>query len=204
MPTGDSLSVFLGLLFFAAGSAVTAYTQTGAKARNLYILGVLFALLAIAWMIVPTDFFGSPEQIVKRMILATPLIAAVLVLSALRTRQPSTGPARAPPEEQAKRDRRQLSTAIQIVLQNARNRMVQDNSARSAEIALNDVKALFLSLNKEKGIPFYPQTNRPIVDLEAALRILEAIKPLLALGHDEEATQAATAMVGRWAAASSG
>jgi hypothetical protein len=84
----------------------------------------------------------------------------------------------------------ELGSQITGAVATARYQVKGDASARTIEKAYFPIRALMLTLAKEKGIQWPSETTSPLQNLEAALRIMERIAPLIQAGHDEEAKQA--------------
>lgn len=86
MPTGDSLSVFLGLLFFAGGTAVAAYATTDTKSRNLWLAAAAISALAVAWLLFNARLDLEPQRLLALLVTLAPMLTIILVWTLLADR----------------------------------------------------------------------------------------------------------------------
>jgi hypothetical protein len=91
----------------------------------------------------------------------------------------------------------ELGRDIERCISSARMTTERNRSTRAAEKAMYDVRALMVTLTKEKGISWPSEIPDPQLNLEAVLRIMERIAPLIKAGHDKEARDAANEVVNR-------
>lgn len=77
MFTGDALSVLLFLVGFALATGVTAYSLSGSKARNLWIVTSIFGAATVGWMVLQSRF--NAERIYPVLMAALPVVVVVLV-----------------------------------------------------------------------------------------------------------------------------
>jgi hypothetical protein len=85
-----------------------------------------------------------------------------------------------------------LSFLIRRTLQAVRMARTDGRNRRNVELALPEVNAVLLTLQKEKGIRLpNPVHQQPESDLEVRCRLLEKLAPLIRQGHDEEARRVA-------------
>jgi len=91
----------------------------------------------------------------------------------------------------------ELGRDIERCISNARMTTERNHSTRAAEKAMFDVRALMVTLTKEKGINWPNEIPDPKLNLEAVLRVMERIAPLIKAGHDNEAREAADQVVKR-------
>jgi len=87
MLTGDALAVLLSLAGLALAIGVTAYTLSGAKARNLWIVSAFFVAATFGWAWLQTKFDAT--RVYQILFGAVPLIVVVLVAMIVRSRVPS-------------------------------------------------------------------------------------------------------------------
>ena len=74
---GDALSVLLSLGGFALATGVTAYSLSGVKARNLWIVASMFAAMTVGWMVWQTRFDAA--RIYPALLAALPIVVVALV-----------------------------------------------------------------------------------------------------------------------------
>ena len=83
----------------------------------------------------------------------------------------------------------ELGRKAELSVVMARAATSHDMTPRGIEKAYFPIRAMMLTLSKEKGIKWPPATTNPLANLEVALRIMEQVAPLLKAGHDDEARQ---------------
>jgi hypothetical protein len=91
----------------------------------------------------------------------------------------------------------ELGRTIESAVSMARMSTSRNPTAREIEKAFFPIRALMLTLTKEMGIVWPPQTADPLVTLESALRIMEQIAPLIQAGHVDEARRLSTELAER-------
>lgn len=183
------------LLSLAVGAAVTAYTVSGAKARNLWIVSGAFFAMAVGWFLFSARIPFTATQAVPLIIALVPIVTVSFVAMMLRDRA-QTAPERPKErrEERADKAPDRLAALISNALYDAADARVQRNN-RAAELALPIVQATMITLNKEAGVPL-PQNHGDVrLDLEIGSRLLEKVKPFIKQGHNAQAREAAEAWI---------
>lgn len=171
---------------------MTAYSLSGTKARNLWFVAAVFVVVSLLWLARPTAINIDPMRAFQYLLLVMPLLTVSLVALLVRDRAP-TKMSELPIVVQKRPDSDvsyDLGLQIKRVIRQARSEQRSDDTVRGVEKAYHPVKALMLTLTKDKGIVWPAPCKDVRLDLEAALRIMEEIAPLIQSGHDAEAQTA--------------
>lgn len=190
MPTGDSLAAW-GMFI---GAAMAAFSTSGRRAIVLWFLTAGLFLVALAYSgALPSLDLPRVAGLVNALIAPT-VIGAVIIL--FREREVRVDakprPSPAPPPTSA-----QLGLIAKQHVDNARLGMHNDNTAASAERQWQRLNAFLLTLKRERGLPLPKWTGNRLVDVQYAIRLLQAVSPLLLEGHDDAARETAQDLIAR-------
>lgn len=89
MPTGDTLTIFLSFFSYALACAIAAYTVTGNRSRNLWVLTAVFCIPPGVWLL-GMHFPFNPTQALPYVNALVPVVAVSLAVIVLRDRNKSS------------------------------------------------------------------------------------------------------------------
>jgi hypothetical protein len=205
---GDSLTVIALLLGIAAGAFMTGYTAKGVERRNLYVVGGLFIILTVAWVVLPTGALGTAAQIAQRLIALMPVVivgfVAVLISSMRRSieaadPQPEPQQADKPavaelhPARQREILLKTISMRVATVRYDAKQAIA--NRASAAPSVVANMESLFATFRSNFGVltPDCPGPDRE--KLQHFVAYLDAVWPFIRDGNYEDAQQRAQRFV---------
>ena len=197
--TGDPLAIWLFLLAAMIAAAIGALSVPSGKVRNsLWGFAALSAFAAFSWWhwSAASPIVRVVQPFVSALVQSGALVMVVtitVVSMMVRGQRPKSNPGTV---EVLQRDQDQK---VIRALEDARNyahTALSLRTQRDAEMALPEMKAALLSANKHFKIPMLPLGLGAKLDIEAGMRLIEKINPLLDGGHIDEARTEAQAFIG--------